>query len=101
MHRYLPLVAIGKKLLLIVEKLFVRLGGELVVRSLNYRINGTSFLAKSTINAFSHIDVIASSLSAPIGAALSFDSDGLRGADGFTKLACYASLFATAQIFQL
>lgn len=77
----------------------MRLGGEFVVRSLYYRVDGTSFLTKSTINAFSHVDVITSSFSASIGAALGFDSDGLRGTDGFTKLACYASLFATMEIY--
>ena len=46
---------------------------------LHYSIHRTRFLTKSTVNALSHINIIASSSSAPISSGFCFYGNGLKG----------------------
>ena len=55
-----PLVTVGQQLFLIVEKLFVANGSVLVVRTLYDSIDWTGLLAEAAVDAFGHVDVVAS-----------------------------------------
>jgi hypothetical protein len=55
---WLPSVSVGEKFFLVVEKLFVGHGRVLKVGSFNDGIDWACSLAKSTIDAFSHVDIV-------------------------------------------
>lgn len=66
-----------EKLLLVVEQLFVSLGRELKIRTLNDGIDRTSFLAKATVNTLGHVDIVSGRSSTAIGSLLGFDGNSL------------------------
>jgi hypothetical protein len=49
MLAYLPLIAVGEQLLLVVEKLLVRLGRELKVGALHDRVHRARLLAETAL----------------------------------------------------
>ncbi len=49
MLAYLPLIAVGEQLLLVVEKLLVRLGRELKVGTLHDRVHRARLLAETAL----------------------------------------------------
>lgn len=87
----LPSVSVGEKSLLVEKELFMSDHGILIVRTFDYSIDWTSFLAETAVDAFSHVDVIASSSSRTIRTRLTFDCDGIGWASSSTKLASDAS----------
>ena len=89
----LPAVTVRQKLLLIVQKFFVRERGVLKVWTLNDGIHRARFLAKAAEDALGHIYVVSSRSSATILSLLSLNRDSLRRADGFTQLTRDTSLF--------
>ncbi len=50
----LPTVTVSEQFLLIVEQLLVRLSGELEIRSLHDRVNGTRLLTETTVDTCMH-----------------------------------------------
>mmetsp|Transcript_35132 Transcript_35132/g.56716 ORF Transcript_35132/g.56716 Transcript_35132/m.56716 type:complete len:233 (-) Transcript_35132:122-820(-) len=88
----LPSVPIGQQLLLVVQKLFVRLCGVLKVGSLHDRIDRARLLAEAAEDALSHIDIVACCTAAAVCARLCLNGDGLGGANSFAKLAGYTAL---------
>src|SRR5580658_2941812 len=90
----LPAVAIGEELVLVVEKLLARLGGELEVRPFDDRVDRAGLLAEPAIDAFGHVDVVARRAPAAVLAGLGLDGDGKRGTDGLAELAGDAALLA-------
>ena len=88
----LPLVAIGQQLLLIVQELLVRFGGELKVGSLHDGIDGTGLLAVSTVDALGHVDVVPGGPTGPVLSLLGVDGDGLCGTGRLAELAGDAPL---------
>src|SRR5216683_6222873 len=76
-----PTVAVRQQLVLVVEQLFARLGGEFEIGALDDRIDRTGFLAEAAIDAFRHVDVVARGAAAAILARLGLDGDGKRRAD--------------------
>lgn len=63
----LPLVTVIEQLLLVVEQLLVRLGGELEVGALHDGVHRTRLLAKAAVDAFGHVDVVAGRAARPVG----------------------------------
>ncbi len=61
---------------------------------LNDRIHGAGLFAKSAINTFEEIDVIACRTPQAIGARIRINGDGERRADRLTKLAGNTALLA-------
>jgi hypothetical protein len=51
---YLPLIAVGEELLLVVEELLVRLGRELEVGALHDGVHGARLLAETALHARTH-----------------------------------------------
>eukprot|EP00732_Lithocolla_globosa_P007012 Lithocolla_globosa_v1_NODE_8540_length_809_cov_155.702918.p2 type:complete len:224 gc:universal NODE_8540_length_809_cov_155.702918:52-723(+) len=90
----LPLVAVVKKLLFVVQQLLACLSGILKVRTFDNSINWTSLLAETTVDALCHVDVIAGGAAAAIIAFLGLDGDGLGGANGLAQLARNATLLS-------
>ena len=88
----LPLVTVGQQLLLIVQELLVRFGGELKVGSLHDGIDGTGLLAVSAVDALGHVDVVSGGPTGPILSLLGIDGDGLGWAGGLAQLAGDAPL---------
>ena len=88
----LPLVTVGQQLLLIVQELLVRFGGELKVGSLHDGIDGTGLLAVSAVDALGHVDVVPGGPTGPILSLLGIDGDGLGRAGGLAQLAGDAPL---------
>jgi hypothetical protein len=111
----LPLVAIGKKLLLVVQQLFSGLGGVLCVGScaqsgqlyttidteikkqhtFNNSINRATLLAIATVDTLGHVDIVSGRSAASILTFFGFNGDGLGRADGFAKLASDAPLLTS------
>src|SRR5260221_306930 len=90
----LPAIAVREQLVLVVEQLLARLGGELEIGTLDDRVDRAGFLAEAAIDAFRHVDVVARRAPAAIGARLRLDGDGERRAHGLAKLARDAALLA-------
>lgn len=108
----LPLVTVGKELLLVVQELFSGLGGIFGVgswfdqsaslhrhvtrreRTLNNGIHRAALLAVTAVDTLGHVDIISGGATAPVFTLLGLDGDGLGGADSFTQLAGNAALFA-------
>lgn len=83
----LPLVAIGKKLFLIVQEFFVCLGCKLIVGTFHNGIYRTGFLAEATINALRHVDIVPGGTACSVLTGFRLDGDGLSWTNGLTKLA--------------
>src|SRR6476620_1896710 len=91
----LPAVAIGEQPILVVIKLLARLGGELEVRPFHDGVDRAGLLAKPAIDAFDHIDVVASGPARAVVSAWSgLDRNGLRRADRLAQLAGDAAFLA-------
>lgn len=90
----LPLIPIRQQLLLVIQQLLPRLRSILRIRALHNGIYRAALLAETAVNAFRHVDVVARGSPGAVGTFLGFDSDGLRGTDGFAKFARDAPLFA-------
>ena len=71
----LPSVSIRKQSLLVVEQLFMIDCGVFVVGAFDNSIYGAGLLAEAAVNAFCHINVVASSSPRTIRAGLAFDGD--------------------------
>jgi hypothetical protein len=82
----LPLVAVRQQLLLVIQELLVRFGGELEVGSLHDGIDGTGLLAVSAIDALGHVDVVPGSPTGPILSLLGIDGDSLGGTGRLAEL---------------
>jgi len=115
-------VTVCEKLGLVVQQLFVGLYSKLEVWTFHDGIDWASFLAKPTVDALCHVDVVSGrppeqrllrgqsikhcttapqksgnpqqSVPAAVCAWFSFDCDGLSRADGFAQLASNASLLS-------
>ena len=94
-HGDLPLVAIGQEFFFIIEELFVSFSGKLVIRTLHNGVYRTSLLAKPTINAFGHVDIVTSSFPAPVSARFGFNRDGLCRTNSLAEFTGDAALFTT------
>lgn len=92
---FLPLVAIGKKLLLVVQQFLVRLRGKLKVGTLYNGIHWTSFLTISAIDALGHVNIVSRGPAGSILAFLHLNGDGLSGTGCFAKLARNAPLLSS------
>ena len=90
----LPPVPVVQQLLLVVQQLLPRLGTELKVGTLDDRIHRARLLAKATVDAFRHVDVVPCGATGAVFSLLGLDGDCLRRADGLAELAGDASLFA-------
>ena len=66
---------------------------QIQVWSLYNGINRTGFLAKSTINTFHHIDIVASCSPTPIWTRFCFNGNGLSWANRLAELACDTPFF--------
>ena len=75
---HFPTISVGEQLLLVVQKLLVGFGRELIIRAFHNGIYRTSFLTKSAIYAFCHIDIVTRSLSTIVVTRLGLDSNGLN-----------------------
>src|SRR5262249_21362207 len=91
----LPPRAVRKQPLLVIEELLARLRRIFEIRSLDDRVDRTSFLTHAAVDALRHVDVVASRSPRPvIPAGARLDRDRLRRADRFTEFAGDAALFA-------
>src|SRR5262249_34953702 len=91
----LPTVAVGKQLLLVEVEFLPRLGRELEVRSFDDGVDRAGLLAKSAIDAFDHVDVVARGAArAVVAARPRLYGDGLRRTDRLAQLAGDAALLA-------
>src|SRR6516164_493945 len=91
----LPAIAVRQQSLLVVVKLFARLGSEFEVRSFDDRVDRTGFLAHAAVDALDHVDVVACRAARAVIAPWSrFDRDRLGRANRFAQLAGDASLLA-------
>merc|ERR1712021_186981 len=89
-----PAITIGKQFLLIVQELFVGLGGVLKIWPLDNGVYGASLLAVPAENALCHVNVVSGGTTTVISTWLGLDGDCLCWADCFAKLACDAALLA-------
>src|SRR6266446_3272589 len=89
-----PAIAVRQQLLLVVEQLLARLGGEFEIRPLDDRVDRAGLLAEAAIDAFGHVDVVAGRAPAAILARLGLDRDRPRRADRLAELAGDAALLA-------
>jgi hypothetical protein len=90
----LPLVSVGKKFLLVVQKLLSGLGSVLGVGRLNDGVDGARLLAETAVNALGHVDIVLGGSAGSISSLLSLNGDGLGGANSLAELASNTSLFA-------
>src|SRR6202042_3970685 len=91
----LPAIAVGQQSLLVVVKLFARLGREFEVRPLDNRVDRTGFLAHAAIDALDHVDVVARGAArAVIAPRPRLDRDRLSRTNRLAQLAGDASLLA-------
>src|SRR6516225_2453445 len=91
----LPAVAVREQALLVEVELLARLGRELEVRSFDDGVDRAGLLAKSAIDAFDHVDVVARGAArAVVAARPRLYGDGLRRTDRLAQLAGDAALLA-------
>lgn len=88
----LPLVSVGEKFLLVVEKLLMGLGRELEVGTFDDRVHWARLLAESTVDTLGHVDIVTRCPSGAVLTLLSLNRDSLGRADSFTQLAGDAPL---------
>jgi len=88
---HFPLVAVGEKLLLVIQKLLSGLCAELKVGTFNDGINGTRFLTKTAINALGHVNVVAGGTTRVIFTGFRLDRNGLCWTNRLAQLARYAT----------
>jgi hypothetical protein len=67
---------------------------DLTPHTLYNSVNRAALLAKTTVNALGHVDVVARSPSATIHTLLGFNCDSLRRTDSFAQLASNAALLS-------
>lgn len=91
----LPLVSVGQELFLIVEQLLVCFSGKLKIGALHNGINGTRFLAKSTVDALGHVNIVTSCSASSVFTSFRFNSNGLGWTDRFTELAGNATFVSS------
>lgn len=84
---WLPSVTVGQEFLLVVEQFLMGHGSVFKVGSFDNRVNGTSSLAESAINAFGHVNIVLGGSSGSIGPGLALNSDGFCGACSGTEFA--------------
>ena len=89
-----PAVAIGHKFFLVVHQLFAGLGRIFEVRPFDDGVDRAGLFAKTAVDAFGHVDVIAGRAPAAIGALFGLDGDRLGRANSLAKLAGNTALFA-------
>lgn len=65
--------------------------GIFVVGTLDNSVDGTGFLAKSTVNALSHVNIVSSGSSGTVGSGLAFDCDCVGWTGSCAQLAGDAS----------
>lgn len=87
----LPSVSICQQLLFVIEEFFMVDGGIFVVRTLNNSVDGTGFLAKSTVNALCHVNIVSSGSSGTVGSGLAFNCDCVGWTGSCAQLACDTS----------
>jgi hypothetical protein len=91
----LPTIAVRQKSLFVVVKLLARFSGVFEVRTLDDGVDRTGFLAQPAIDAFDHIDIVASGTArAVVAARAGLDRDSLRRADRLAELASDTALLA-------
>jgi hypothetical protein len=91
----LPAIAVREQALLVVIELLARLGGEFEIRAFDDGVDGAGFLAKATIDALHHIDIVArGSARSIIASRAGFNGDCLRWANCLAKLARDAAFLA-------
>lgn len=78
----------------IVEKLLAGLGSILGVGRLDDGVDRAGFLAKSAVDALSHVDIVASCSPRAIGALLGLDCDSLCRTNSLAQLAGNAPFLA-------
>lgn len=93
-QRALPLVAVCKKLLFVIQQFLSCLCGKLKVGPFHDGIDGARLLAEATVDTFRHIDVIPCCLARVVRTRRDLDRDCLRGAHRLAQLAGNAALFA-------
>lgn len=91
---WFPAVAIDEEFFLVIKKFFTSFGAILKVRAFDNGVDWASFLAVTTKDAFSEINIVASGTARAIQSFLRLDGDCLRWADSLTELAGNAPLFA-------
>jgi hypothetical protein len=69
-------------------------GWDLIAHTLYNGVNRAALLAKTTVNALGHVDIVACGPSATIHTLLSLNRDGLRRANSFAQLASNAALLS-------
>lgn len=89
-----PLVSVVEELLLVVEQFLMGFSGELEVGTLYDSVHRTRLLTEAAVDAFGHVNVVASRPPAAISTSLCFDADGLGWTDSFTQLAGDATLLS-------
>jgi hypothetical protein len=67
---------------------------DLTPHTLYNSVNRAALLAKTTVNALGHVDVVARSPSATIHTLLGFNCDSLRRTDSFAQLARNTALLS-------
>jgi hypothetical protein len=106
-------VSVGQELLLVIQQLLPRLGGELGVLgwaseliidspgpfaervvqrqrpmlTLNNRVDGAGLLAETAVDALCHVDIVSGCSPRSVLSGLRLDRDSLGGADGLAQLA--------------
>lgn len=87
-HSDLPLVSVGKQLLLVIEELLVSLSGELEVGTLHDGVHGACLLAEATVDALGHVNIISGGSATSVGTRLGLNSNCLKEiTTSFQKLA--------------
>jgi len=90
----LPSITIGKKLFLVVQQLLVIFGRKLKVGSLHDGIHWACFLAKATVNALGHVNVVLGCAATVVGTRFCLNRDGLSWTDRFAQLAGNAAFLS-------
>jgi hypothetical protein len=91
----LPLVSVRQELFLIIEQLLVCFSSKLKVGAHHNGINGTCFLAKSTVDALGHVNIVTSCSASSVFTSFRLNSNGLGWTDRFTELAGNATLVSS------
>lgn len=89
-----PFVTILQQFFLIVKQLFARLRCIFKVGPLHNCVDGARLLTEATVDAFGHIDIVASGSSTTVSTVFGLDGDGLSWTNGLTKFARYTPLLA-------
>lgn len=96
-----PSITICKQFLFIIEKFFMCHCCVLKIRTLDNCINRTGSLAKSTIDTFSHINIVLGSSSRTIRSGLTLNCDSLGRTGWCAEFACNTSKIYQKSTFLL